>query len=159
MIDWLVYPFCAPIIVPHAEWADIPDSLKQKITMERLIQTSMLSKGEVMEECTNAEASLYLMNMSFEVPLGGDWTNIYLYVATQTFENVKSIPEDIKVTELDEWQMRKLRDLKCWIFKQVLEGFKEKLKGMDVAKKVADGEKIDEMRPSVTLEAYKDEGK
>jgi len=48
---------------------------------------------------TNAEACAYLMTVSLTQPMDSDWTQIYLYVASQTYKQWEKgeMPADIVV--------------------------------------------------------------
>ena len=74
-------------------------------------------KGEEMTG-TDAEACAYLYAAALTQPLGHDWTQIYLYIATQTYRRwgKNEMPGDIAVDKLDDEQMRELNRLKAWLY-------------------------------------------
>ena len=119
-ISDLVGVFTDPIIVFPGGWGDsLPEWLKNAITLERLEMNMRALKGEEMAG-TDAEACAYLMTVSLTQPMDSDWTQIYLYVATQTYRRwgKNEMPGDIAVEQLDDGQMRDLRRLKEWLYSQ-----------------------------------------
>ncbi|MDP4280173.1 MAG: hypothetical protein QQM50_06470 [Dehalococcoides mccartyi] len=109
-----------PIVVFPGGWGDtIPQWLKTAITMERMIGDMKAMKGEE-PAGTDAEACAYLMTVSLTQPLDSDWTQIYLYVASQTYKRWEKgeMPPDIVVGSLREYQMTELNRLKAWIYRQ-----------------------------------------
>ena len=106
-----------PIIVFPGGWGDtLPDWLKSAITLERLAMNMKALKGEEITG-TDAEACAYLMTVSLTQPIDSDWTQIYLYVATQAYHRwgKNEMPPDIAVDKLDDEQMRELYRLKAWL--------------------------------------------
>ena len=109
-----------PILVFPGGWGEtLPEWLKHAITLERLTMNMKALKGEAMTG-TDAEACAYLMTVSLTQPIDSDWTQIYLYVATQTYRKwgKNEMPGDIAVDQLDEGQMRDLNRLKEWLYHQ-----------------------------------------
>jgi hypothetical protein len=109
-----------PILVFPGGWGDtLPEWLKHAITLERLTMNMKALKGEAMTG-TDAEACAYLMTVSLTQPIDSDWTQIYLYVATQTYRKwgKNEMPGDIAVDRLDDEQMRDLNRLKDWLYQQ-----------------------------------------
>jgi hypothetical protein len=109
-----------PIVVFPGGWGDtIPDWLKTAITLERMIGDMKAMKGEE-PAGTDAEACAYLMTVSLTQPLDSDWTQIYLYVASQTYERWEKgeMPADIVVDSISDYQMGELKRLKTWIYRQ-----------------------------------------
>jgi hypothetical protein len=108
-----------PIIVFPGGWGDtLPEWLKSTITLERLAVNMKALKGEEMTG-TDAEACAYLYTASLTQPMDSDWTQIYLYIATQTYRRwgKNEMPGDIAVDSLNDEQMRDLNRLKEWIYK------------------------------------------
>jgi len=100
------------LVVGDAEWAkDLPGWLLDEIREERL----MLGLGELINpDCTkvgDAEMVAYFMTLSARQPLSSDDTKIYLYLATRVLKrrNIE-VPEDIKVEELTDWELRQLEE-------------------------------------------------
>jgi len=119
-ISEIVGVFTDPIIVMPGGWGDtLPDWLKGAITMERLMMNvESLKTGQMTG--TDAEACAYLMTVSLTQPMDSDWTQIYLYIATQVCQRHKQVdmPADIAVDKLTAEQMRDLDRLKEWIYRQ-----------------------------------------
>jgi len=109
-----------PILVFPGGWGEtLPEWLKHAITLERLTMNMKALKGEAMTG-TDAEACAYLMTVSLTQPIDSDWTQIYLYVATQTYRKwgKNEMPSDIAVDQLNDEQMRDLNRLKEWLYHQ-----------------------------------------
>jgi hypothetical protein len=109
-----------PIIVFPGGWGDtIPEWLKTAITMERMVENMKELKGEE-PTGTNAEACAYLMTLSLTQPMDSDWTQIYLYVAGQTYKRWEKgeMPADIVVESISDYQTGELNRLKAWIYQQ-----------------------------------------
>ncbi len=109
-----------PIVVFPGGWGDtIPDWLKTAITMERMMGDMKAMKGKE-PTGTDAEACAYLMTVSLTQPMGSDWTQIYLYVASQTYKRWEKgeMPADIVVESITDYQMGELNRLKAWIYQQ-----------------------------------------
>ena len=119
-ISDIVGVFTDPILVFPGGWGDtLPDWLKGAITMERLIENMRALKGEEMTG-TDAEACAYLYTASLTAPMDSDWTQIYLYIATQVYrrQGKGNMPTDIAVDKLNDEQMRDLRRLKDWLYQR-----------------------------------------
>ena len=109
-----------PIIVFPGGWGDtIPEWLKTAITLERMINDMKVMKGEE-PTGTDAEACAYLMTVSLTQPMDSDWTEIYLYVATQTYKRWEKgeMPGDIAVDSISDYQLGELNRLKAWLYRQ-----------------------------------------
>lgn len=112
-IDALVGALTDPIIVLDPGW-EIPDWLKTRITLERLVQPLKGEEGVA----TDLEALAYLSNASLVAPMQSDWAEIYMYVFTQEMRRKGTeVPEDLIKEELSPYQMGKLRHLKEWIWR------------------------------------------
>jgi hypothetical protein len=119
-ISEIVGVFTDPIIVFPGGWGDtIPEWLKGAITLERLEMNMRALKGAEMAG-TDAEACAYLMTVSLTQPMDSDWTQIYLYVAGQTYRRwgKGEIPADIAVESISDFQMGELNRLKAWLYRQ-----------------------------------------
>jgi hypothetical protein len=109
-----------PIIVFPGGWGDtIPEWLKTAITLERMLGKMKSLKGEE-PTGTDAEACAYLMTVSLTQPMDSDWTEIYLYVATQTYKRWEKgeMPGDIAVDSISDYQLGELNRLKAWLYRQ-----------------------------------------
>ena len=119
-ISEVVGVFTDPIIAFPGGWEDtIPDWLKNAITLERLAMNMKALKGEEMTG-TDAEACAYLFTAALTNPMDHDWTQIYLYIATQTYRRwgKNEMPADIAVESLNDEQKRDLNRLKEWLYKK-----------------------------------------
>jgi len=109
-----------PIIVFPGGWGDtLPEWLKTAITLERMIGNMKELKGEE-PTGTDAEACAYLMTVSLTQPMDSDWTQIYLYVASQTYKRwgKGEMPADIVVDSISDYQMQELNRLKAWLYER-----------------------------------------
>ena len=117
-----------PIIVFPGGWGDtIPEWLKTAITLERMVGDMKALKGEE-PTGSDAEACAYLMTLSLTQPMDSDWTQIYLYVAGQTYKrwNKGEMPADIAVDLISDYQMGELNRLKSWLYHQRIKARQEK---------------------------------
>lgn len=117
-----------PIIVFPGGWGDtLPDWLKTAITLERMMGDMKALKGEE-PTGTDAEACAYLMTLSLVQPMDSDWTQIYLYVAGQSYKrwNKGEMPADIAVDSISDYQMGELTRLKSWLYHQRVKARQEK---------------------------------
>jgi len=109
-----------PILVFTGGWGDtLPEWLKNAITMERLAMNMKALKGEELTG-TDAEACAYLMTLSLTQSMDSDWTQIYLYIASQTCKRwgKGTMPDDIIVDSISDYQIGKLNRLKSWLYHQ-----------------------------------------
>jgi hypothetical protein len=119
-ISELVGALADPIIVFPGGWGDtLPDWLKNAITLERLEINMRELKGED-PTGTDAEACAYLYTASLTQPMGHDWSEIYLYIATRVYGRwgKNEMPQDIKVESLRDDQKADLDRLKKWLYQQ-----------------------------------------
>ena len=117
-----------PIIVFPGGWGDtLPEWLKTAITLERMMGNMKALKGEEATG-TDAEACAYLMTVSLTQPMDSDWTQIYLYVAGQTYKrwNKGKMPPDIAVDSISDYRMEELNRLKAWLYHQRIKARIEK---------------------------------
>jgi len=119
-ISDIVGVFADPILVFPGSWGDtLPEWLKNAITLERLEMNMRALKGKEMTG-TDAEACAYLYTASLTQPMGHDWTQIYLYIATRTYRRwgKNEMPGDITVDSLRDDQMLDLNRLKAWLYRK-----------------------------------------
>ncbi len=131
-IDDIVGALFDPIIVMPGGWGDdLPEWLRTRVTMERLIENMQAIREGRDVTATDAEAACYLFTASLTYPMNHDWTEIYLYVAGGEMkgEAKSEIPDDIKVEALTESQWHDLKQLKDWIYRQRVKYRKEKARG------------------------------
>jgi hypothetical protein len=127
-ISEIVGALTDPIIVFPGGWGDtLPEWLKTAITLERMMGNMKALKGEEATG-TDAEACAYLMTVSLTQPMDSDWTQIYLYVAGQTYKrwNKGEMPADIAVDSISDYQMGELDRLKAWLYRQRIKARIEK---------------------------------
>jgi CO dehydrogenase/acetyl-CoA synthase beta subunit len=106
-----------PIIVFPGGWGeDLPEWLKNAITLERLAMNMRALKGEEMTG-TDTEACAYLFTAALTQPMDHDWTQIYLYIANKVYKAHRQgeVPEDIRVKSLSKDQEVDLQRLKDWL--------------------------------------------
>ena len=147
-IDDIVGALCDPIIVMPGGWGeDLPDWLRKRVTLERLCENLLALNENREPTATDAEAACYLFTASLSAPIGGDWTQIYLYVAGGEMKNeVKAeMPADIKVEALTEYQWRELKGLKNWIYQQRVKHRKDKKRGLRQEERQVEDEKAEEL--------------
>ena len=127
-IDDIVGALFDPIVVMPGGWGDdLPEWLRTRVTLERLTENIVSSRENREITATDAEAACYLFTASLTAPIGSDWTQIYLYVASGEMKD--KMPEDIKVEALTESEWRDLKELKNWIYRQRVKHRKEKARG------------------------------
>ena len=127
-ISEIVGALTDPIIVFPGGWGDtLPEWLKTAITLERMMGNMKALKGEE-PTGTDAEACAYLMTVSLTQPIDSDWTQIYLYIAGQTYKrwNKGEMPTDIAVDSISDYQMGELNRLKAWLYRQRMKARTEK---------------------------------
>ena len=113
-----------PIIVFPGGWGDtLPEWLKTAITLERLGRNMKALKGEEMTG-TDAECCAYLYTASLTQPMDHDWTQIYLYIAGKSYAKWRTkdsgvtMPDDIRVDSISDYQMADLNRLKEWLYRK-----------------------------------------
>lgn len=115
----------SPVIAFPSPWMnDIPEQILEVITLARM---AALMKHE--EMATIPEAVAYLMPRSFEAPMGGEWTNIYLFVCRQyllDYRSADSEPLDFAPAELDEYERSLLLKLRRWIWEKRRKALKDR---------------------------------
>ncbi len=130
-VDEIIGALCDPIIVMPGGWGDdLPEWLRQKVTVERLCENLLAFREKRELTATDAEAACYLFTASLSAPIGSDWTQIYLYVAGREIkhEAKTEMSADLKVETLTEYQWRELKQLKNWIYQQRVKYRKAKKK-------------------------------
>ena len=77
---------------------------------------------------TDAEACTYLYTAGLTTPMGHDWSQIYLYVATMAYRhwNKGEMPADIAVDSISNYQMGELNRLKAWLYRWRVKSRQEK---------------------------------
>ena len=119
-ISEIVGVFTDPIIVFPGGWGHtLPEWLKNAITLERLAMNMRILKGEL-PTGTDAEVCAYLYTASLTQPMDHDWTRIYLYIATKTYQRwgKNEMPSDIAVDSISDYQTGKLNRLREWLYQK-----------------------------------------
>lgn len=120
-IDDIAGCFCDPIIVYPSGWGDtLPKALLDDVPMQRLLRNMRALKEdpEALELATDVEVCMYMYTVTLEFPVNEMWVRIYMYVMTRYMGD--RFPEDMRVTELDAYDMSHLRDLQRWIVRRQL---------------------------------------
>jgi len=154
-ISDIVGVFCDPILVFPGGWGDsLPDWLKTAITLERLMMNvEALKTGEMTG--TDAEACAYLYTAGLTAPMGHDWSQIYLYIATKAYEKWRTkesgvtMPDDIRVETLNDEQMRDLNRLKAWIYQKRIQVRLDRDRAERREKKEEDATTREEAQPAL----------
>ena len=154
-ISDIVGVFCDPIIVMPGGWGeDLPDWLRNAITLERLMMNVEAIKTGQMT-ATDAEACAYLFTAALTAPPDHDWTQIYLYLATKVYERHRTkdsgvtMPTDIRVESLDDGQMRDLNRLKDWIYQTRTRARQEKDRAERRQRRQDEAARKEELQPKM----------
>ncbi len=116
----MMYRLTAPTIVWPGYEDFLPEHLKEKVRLARLVQVLPATTA------TDEEAMVYLHTASLAVPFSREWFNIYSHLFCKCFpEQAKVIGNDVK--ELDTTEKMELEGLKAWIFQRQRTTVKAKL--------------------------------
>ncbi len=68
------------------------------------------------------------MTVSLTQPMNSDWTQIYLYIAGQSYKrwNKGEMPADIAVDSISNYQIGELNRLKSWLYHQRVKARQER---------------------------------
>ncbi len=112
------------MIVADSQWVDtIPGWLRQRVTIERLVQAYKGEQGV----STDAEVVCYLSTASMIAPLDSEHTNIYLHIATRLVKQEgREVPPDLEVSTLSNYEQDCLNRLKRKIWDSCEKGYREK---------------------------------
>ena len=132
----IVGALCDPIIVYPSGWEEtIPQHLKDRVPLERLVNNMKCAKGKAQwDEAPDLEALIYMYPLCLAHPISEQWTRIYLYLGTVCLG--EKFPDDIRQESLSDYDMEQLRDLKRWIYKKRRQARSERRRGEKVAKVV-----------------------
>jgi len=153
-ISDLAGAICDPVIIHRCSWGTrdmIPDWLAGQIKIDRLLELAVANKENRAPIGTDSEALAYMIPRSMESPMGSDWNDIYLYLATHVIEHSPDkkmeVPADIRHETISDYQMNYLlRPLKHWIYEKKTEHRKEKARGERLqAKEQAEKEELETM--------------
>lgn len=103
------------IVMPMFEDAVIPDNIRNRIFVERIL---LAKNGE--QIASEAETLWYLSTVSLSVPLSHSWFRIFLYLFRRWCMNTKiEIPdfasEEIILAEIEQRELKRLRE---WLYKK-----------------------------------------
>jgi len=116
MLKELVGIFTRPkIVMPGYTDMPIPDNIKSRIFIERLILAKDREKT-----ATDTEAMWYLSTASLTMPLGHHWNNIFFYLTRKFMLKEGKKPLDFLEDEikLDDFEKQELTKLKEWIYRK-----------------------------------------
>jgi len=155
-IDNMVGSLCDPIIMHKCAWATrdmIPEWLRTRITLDRMIELMLASKEGREPIGTNSEALAYMIPASMEAPMGHDWAQIYLHLATVVIDQEKNkvVPDDIRVDKLDRNQEDDLRRLKHWLYDTKLKHRQGRRKEIREELKKEEKETVASIQPAFDL--------
>jgi len=128
-----------PILVADTSW-DLPETLINDVKAERMINGLIdIAKPNVLEEedlVGWAEVVVYLMPVTQAQVVKSDVADIYLYCCYKLMERkgIKDLDFLESHKELSDYQMRKLNEIKRWIYNQ--RGGKEKNPVLSALKEV-----------------------
>ena len=107
-----------PLVMGDVTWADtVPEWLINEVKTERTVSGLAGLMGKEVPLVGDAEVCVYLMTASLAAPLDSEHTNIFQYVMTKVMDKKgKKMPEDIKKTELSEYEMGLLLELRYKIY-------------------------------------------
>ena len=115
-IDDMAGALTDPIIVYPSGWEDtLPGSLKQDITIHRLIH--MMKPGE-QGMASFPEVCAYMYTVTLAHSVASEWVNIYMYAMTQYKGDM--MPKDIRQDRLSDYEMGLLNDFRRWIYERRL---------------------------------------
>ena len=144
-----------PILVFPGGWGDtLPEWLKHAITLERLVMNMKALKGEE-PTGTDAEACAYLMTVSLTQPIDSDWTQIYLYVAGKTYEKWRTkesgatMPADIRVDSLNDYQAGELKRFKSWLYQKRVQAREDRERAERRQEKEVEAARVKAERPAL----------
>ena len=116
MLKELVSIFTRPkIVMPGYTDMPIPDNIKSRIFIERLILAKDREKS-----ATDTEAMWYLSTASLAMPLGHHWNNIFFYLIRKfMLKEGKKLFDFLKdEIKLDDYEKQELARLKEWIYRK-----------------------------------------
>lgn len=123
MVSEIVGNLTDPIICwPGYERDFMPDEMKNRVIIQRIAENMLANKEEREPRGTDAEVCWYLSTASQVAPMDSMWTRIYQYCFTKTMPNC---PEDLKVEELDNYDMSHLIHFKIWLYEKRCAGRKD----------------------------------
>jgi hypothetical protein len=122
----------SPIIVFKSAWQDaIPKDILKNIKLSRL-----LCSIQQEEMASLTETLAYIMPRTYEAPMPTEWVNIYTWLGLQyaiQFKNSDQLNAmtEIAPSELSEYEMGLLNNLRSWIYDKRRKALKDKLKSAE----------------------------
>jgi len=122
----------SPIIVFKSAWQDtIPKDILNNIKLSRLL-CSMQQE----EMASVTETLVYIMPRTYEAPMPTEWVNIYTWLGLQyatQFKNDNQLDAMIEIapSQLSEYEMELLKNLRRWIYDKRRKALKDKLKSAE----------------------------
>ena len=122
----------SPIIVFKSAWQDtIPKDILKNIKLSRI-----LCSMQQVEMASLTEALAYMMPRTYEAPLPMEWTNIYTWLGFQYAIKYKNsdqldLMKEIAPSELSEYEIGLLNNLRRWIYDKRRKALKDKLKSTE----------------------------
>lgn len=119
----------SPIIVFKSAWQDtIPKDILKNIKLSRLL-CSMQQE----EMASLTETLAYIMPRTYEAPMPTEWVNIYTWLGLQYATQFKNSDQlnamtEIAPSELSEYEMGLLNNLRRWIYDKRRSALKNILK-------------------------------
>jgi hypothetical protein len=156
LVSDLAGVFTDPIICYPGGWGnDTPSWLRKAIVIERMVEERKPTGYNGTPTGTDAEACAYLSSASMDGPMDSDWADIYLYVATRTYERYKNMPmsADIAVREISSYRQHELDRLKRWIYERRIRDRQERER---TERREAKTKKVEQGIESLPLFAWKE---
>ena len=125
----------SPIIVFKSAWQDtIPKGILKNIKLSRLL-CSMQQE----EMASLTETLAYMMPRTYEAPMPTEWVNIYTWLGLQYATQFKNSDQlnamtEIAPSELSEYEIGLLNNLRRWIYDKRRKALKDKLKNVEKSK-------------------------
>lgn len=144
--------FCDPIIVWPGGWGDsLPPEIKKQITMQRLLRLARGAKHpEEMDLATDAEIASYMFTVTLCQPVDNEWVRIYMFIMTRFMG--EKFPEDMRVTELGQYEESMLRDLQRFIVRQQVKHRAEMRRAeRSEVKKVSEVQEVKKVMPDAQM--------
>ncbi len=111
-----------PIVLANIEWMP-PEKLLKEVSNERMINglCDLIKPEFAKKSVGDAECLAYLIPQTGKASLPSNWVEIYLYLAGRVLKRWKqydALPNDCKVEKLDDYQEKRLKELRMWIYEK-----------------------------------------
>lgn len=113
--------------LPIITWPGYEDTIPPWI-LELIVKQR---QGKPPDECkaTDAEALAYLMGASLAMPLGTQWSNIYIHCFNLAMDAAgKPYPHDLQAKPIGNYEQSLLNSLKDWIYRKQRQSIGKKAK-------------------------------